>query len=94
MDTRRKVELQIRAITVTYRRERRRLDAHGLMKMRERGHALLDAVEADASPYPELLAALLNVREELERDERLAADRFSQQPIDRGGELVDPERLR
>ena len=94
MDTRRRVELQIRAVAVTYRRERRRLEAHGLSKMRDRGRTLLNAVEADASPYAELLAALLNVREELERDERLAADGFSQQPIDRGGELVDPERLR
>ena len=94
MDTRRKVELQIRAVTVTYRRERRRLDPDGLRMMRERGRALLDEIESETLPFPELLAALRNVREELERDGRLAAGMLSPQPIDDEGEPLDTERLR
>ena len=92
MDTRRKVELQIRAVNVTYRRERRRLDPDGLRVMRERAQALLDALEPEASQFSELLAALRNVREELERDDRLSADRLSPQSVERDGEPVDRER--
>ena len=93
MDTRRKVELQIRAVVVVYRRELRRLEPQNLAILRDHGRALLDSVEPEASRYPELMAALANVREEMDRDDRLAANRL-EQPIDRLDELFNSERLR
>ena len=93
MDTRRRVELQLRAVSTTYHREKKRLDAASLTAFRGRARGVLAAVQPEAAQYDDLDAALASVLEELERDERLASDRLGEQPLDRVAELVDRERL-
>ncbi len=93
MDTRRRVELQLRAVTTTYHREKKRLDPASLTTFRGRAREILAAIRAEAAQDDHLAAALANVLEELERDERLAADRLGEQPFDRVAQLVDGERL-
>ena len=94
MNRRRRVELQLRSITTPYHREKKRLDPASLTVFRARARNILVKIQADASHYYDLAAALANVVEELERDERLARDRLGQQPLDRVAQLIDGERLR
>ena len=93
MDRRRRVELQLRSITTTYHREKKRLDPASLTVFRARAGDILAKMRADASHHDDLAAALANVFEELERDERLARDRLGQQPLDGVAQLIDRERL-
>ena len=72
MDRRRRVELQLRSVTTMYQREKKRLDPASLTVFRERARNILAKIQADASDHDDLAAALANVLEELERDERLA----------------------
>jgi hypothetical protein len=44
---------------------------------------------ADAAGYPDLMTALVAVRQELDRDELLAANRLGEEPVDARGEPVD-----
>lgn len=63
---RRHIELQIRAIVVTYRIEQPRRDAPTMEAFRARAHSLLDGLEAEVLVYPDLAARLLEARQELD----------------------------
>ena len=63
---RRQIELQFRAILVSYRIERRRRDSASLEGFRARAHVILDAIEDDAYRYPDLAARLTATRNELD----------------------------
>jgi hypothetical protein len=63
---RRRVELQLRAILLTYRVEHRRRDSSTMREFRERAHALLDGLEQAVRPYPDLTAAIDAARQELD----------------------------
>jgi hypothetical protein len=63
---RRQIELQLKAIVVTYRIERRRRDSPTLEGFRARAQQILDALENDARRYPDLEARLSATRNELD----------------------------
>ena len=63
---RRRIELQIRAIVVSYRIEERRRDDPTMGKFRARARSILDGLEDDARHYPDLEARLVEVRRELD----------------------------
>lgn len=63
---RRQIELQIRAIVVSYRIERRRQDGSTMDGFRARARTILDAIEADARRYPDLEARMVETRDELD----------------------------
>lgn len=65
MDSRR-IELQLRAIVVTYRVERNRRDRATMRTFLERAHVLLDSVESEGGDDPDLKAAVADVRREIE----------------------------
>ena len=62
---RRYIELQIRAVVVTYRIERERRDAPTMHSFLARATALLDGIGAEVQAYPDLAARLLEARQEL-----------------------------
>jgi len=63
---RRRIELQIDAVLVPFRREQTR-QAHSTMDVfRARAHSILDALEEDARRYPDLQARLAEARRELD----------------------------
>jgi hypothetical protein len=62
---RRHIELQIRAVVVTYRIERERRDARTMQSFLARATALLDGIDAETRAYPDLAARLLEARQEL-----------------------------
>lgn len=66
---RRRIELQLRAILLTYRVEHRRRDSSTMREFRERAYSLLDELEAAAGRHPDLKAALDSAREELAADD-------------------------
>ena len=66
---RRRIELQLRAILLTYRVEFRRRDSATMREFRERAHSLLDGLEVPVGRYPDLKAALDSAREELRNDD-------------------------
>jgi hypothetical protein len=66
---RRRIELQLRAVLLTYRVEHRRRDSSTMREFRKRAHALLDGLEAAVGPHPDLKAALDSAREELLDDD-------------------------
>ena len=66
---RRRIELQLRAILLTYRVEHRRRDSSTMREFRERAHSLLDGLEAVVGRYPDLEAALDDARKELLHDD-------------------------
>ena len=63
---RRRIELQIRAIVVSYRIEHRRRDGPTMDEFRARGRSILDGLEEHARHYPDLEARLAEVRRELD----------------------------
>jgi hypothetical protein len=63
---RRRIELQIRAIVVSYRIEERRRDGPTMKEFRDRARSILDELEEDARHYPDLEARLVEVRRELD----------------------------
>ena len=63
---RRHIELQIRAIVVTYRIELRRRDAPTMEAFRARARAILDGLDAEVRAHPDLAARLREARQELE----------------------------
>jgi hypothetical protein len=65
---RRRIDMQIRAVVVTYRVERRRRDAPTMQAFRDRARLLLDELEKEARSYPDLEARLLEARRELESE--------------------------
>ena len=66
---RRRIELQLRAILLTYRVEHRRRDSSTMREFRERAYSLLDGLEPAVGGYPDLKAALDSAREELLSDD-------------------------
>ena len=62
---RRRIEMQIRAVVVTYRIEQRRRDAPTMEKFRDRARSILDGLEVEVRPYPDLETQLLEARQEL-----------------------------
>ena len=66
---RRRIELQLRAILLTYRVEHRRRDSSTMREFRERAYSLLDGLEAAVGAHPDLKAALDSAREELLTDD-------------------------
>jgi hypothetical protein len=71
---RRKIELQLRAVLVTHRVEVNRRDAPTMKKFRERALALLDGLDDEARPYPDLAEQIREARQELDGGPRLPAD--------------------
>jgi hypothetical protein len=65
---RRRIDMQIRAVLVTYRVERRRRDAPTMDAFRDRARALLNELEEEIQPYPDLAARLREARRELESE--------------------------
>lgn len=65
---RRKVELQIRAVLVTYRIEVRRRDARTMEDFRVRARAMLGGLDDAVRPYPDLAERLRDAHHELEVD--------------------------
>ena len=65
----RRIDLQIRAIVVTYRIERRRRDSPVMDEFRVRARSLLDGLEDEARGHPELEARVLEARHELDGDD-------------------------
>jgi hypothetical protein len=65
---RRRIDMQIRAVLVTYRVERRRRDAPTMDAFRDRARALLDELEGEVRQYPDLAARLLEARQELDSE--------------------------
>ena len=62
---RRYIELQIRAVVVTYLIERRRRDARTMQAFAARATAILDGLDAQVQAFPDLAARLLEARREL-----------------------------
>jgi hypothetical protein len=66
---RRRIELQLRVILLTYRVEHRRRDSSTMRGFRERAHSLLDELEVPVGRYPDLKEALDSARAELSNDD-------------------------
>ena len=62
---RRRIELQIRAVVVTYRLEQRRRDDSTMEAFRSRARSILEALDAEVQDHPDLAARLLEARREL-----------------------------
>lgn len=67
---RRRIELQLRAIIVTYRIELRRRDSQTMEEFREHARSLLRSLEEDVQPHPDLQIALTEVRREVDENDR------------------------
>jgi hypothetical protein len=82
---RRRAELQIRAVVVTYRIEVRRRDAPTMGEFRERARAILSGVEGAVQGYPDLAERLRGARLEIEADpgQPSAADGSAAAPEER-----------
>jgi len=61
---RRHLELQIRAVVVTYRSEQRRQDARTMQSFLARATSILDGIDTEVQAYPDLAARLLEARQE------------------------------
>lgn len=68
---RRRIELQLRVILLTYRVEHRRRDSLTMREFRERAYSLLNGLEAAVGPHPDLKDALDSARQELLNDDSL-----------------------
>ena len=66
---RRRIELQMRAILVMYRIERRGPNRMTVDRFRVRAHQLLDEVDAEVAPHPDLRGRVAEVRAEIDADE-------------------------
>ena len=66
---RRRVQLQIKLILVTYRIERRRRDAATIEAFRERARSLLNELESETAGQADLDASLAEARRELDEGE-------------------------
>lgn len=62
--------LQIRAILIPYRVERRRRDGAIMQEFRLRARRMIDSLEPTVQADPELRRALSDARAEIEADER------------------------
>lgn len=66
---RRRIALQIRAILLTYRVERRRRDSRIMEQFRGRARVLLNDLDASVGTDAELRKALSDARKEIEGDD-------------------------
>jgi hypothetical protein len=66
LDRRRRIELQIRAVLVAYRGERRRQDSNVMERFRERADALLADLDPLVDGQPDLEQQLDDARRELD----------------------------
>ena len=66
---RRRVALQIRAILIPFRVERRRRDSATMEQFRVRARQMMDALEERVQGDPELRKALADARREIDADE-------------------------
>jgi hypothetical protein len=66
LDRRRRIELQIRAVLVAYRGERRRQDSNVMERFRERAEALLADLDPLVDGQPDLEQQLDDARRELD----------------------------
>jgi hypothetical protein len=66
LDRRRRTELQIRAVLITYRGERRKQSSDVMERFRERANTLLAALDPLVDGDPELEQQLENARRELD----------------------------
>ena len=62
---RRRVELQIRAVLVTFRIEQRRRDSPVMEEFRRRANAIMDSLEDQSDGDPDLLLRISDARREL-----------------------------
>ena len=69
MDRRRRIELQIRAVLITYRAEHRRQSSDVMERFRERADSLLAALDPLVDGDPELERQLDDARRELDGQE-------------------------
>jgi hypothetical protein len=69
---RRRIALQIRAVRVTFRIEQPRRSAETMAAFRSRARALLDGLDEEARPYPELERDLADARAEVDAKEPTA----------------------
>ena len=65
---RRRIELQLRAVLVTYRVEVRRRDAPTMEQFRRSARAMLDQLHEAVLPFPDLAERLSEARREIESD--------------------------
>ncbi len=63
---RRHIELQLRAVLVTYRIEFKRRDSATMETFRARALSLLDGLGDEITPYPDLQDALRDARREMD----------------------------
>jgi len=64
---RRRIELQIRTVVVTYRIEQRRRDSPTMEAFRTQARLILDGLDEAVRPYPDLQARLDEARQEFDR---------------------------
>lgn len=67
---RRRVELQIRAVLVTFRIEQRRRDSPVMEEFRRRADAIMDSLEIQVDGDPDLLVRISDARREIGMAER------------------------
>ncbi len=75
---RRHIELQLRAVLVTYRIELKRRDSATMETFRARALSVLDGLGDEITPYPDLQDALRDARREMDGAEmppKAATDR-------------------
>jgi hypothetical protein len=83
------LEHQLRLVTTTYRHERLRGTPQAHTALRARCLEILDGIADATARYPKLMDAMVAVRQELERDELLAANGLGEQAVDPVSERVD-----
>jgi len=78
---RRLIELQLRAVMVTYRIEQRRRDSPTMEGFRERARSILLSLEEEVGPYSDLQTALADARRELDGDDGTSQSRSGERVI-------------
>ena len=66
---RRRIALEIRAIVIPFRVERRRRDSAAMQQFRLRARRMMDALDERVEADPELQKALADARREIDADE-------------------------
>jgi hypothetical protein len=94
VDSRQRVEKQIRLVLAIYRVEVRRLDSGGMARFRDRAQAIFDSLAAKNGDDPHVMALLLAAKWEIRRQPPSAGGGVGEQAIDGGRQLDDGERLR
>lgn len=90
---RRRIELQIRAVIVTYRIEQRRLDARTMEEFRERASMLLHALEEEVRPHADLQVALADACREVDTGDATQGILIASDPDMRAASRSVPDGL-